>query len=86
VVPAGSTYVCVDDGNDRVTFEGNLTAARSFRARRGGRLRINLGRTPERLTANGKRVRVPESSSGAGFSFTRTGRASTLAPEQRPCA
>jgi hypothetical protein len=85
VVPAGPTYVCVDDGR-RVTFEGNLTAARSFRAKRGGRLRINLGRTPERLTANGKRIRVPESSAGAGFAFSRAGKATALAPEQRPCA
>ena len=85
VVPAGPTYVCVDDGR-RTTFEGTIAQARTFRARRGGRLRINLGRTVERLTANGRRVRVPESSAGAGFAFSRTGRASPLPPNQRPCA
>jgi hypothetical protein len=86
VVPEGPTYVCVDDAKGKVLFEGNLTAARSFRAARRGRLRINLGRASVRLTANGKRVAVPESSAGAGFAFTRTGRATALAPTQRPCA
>ena len=85
VVPAGPTYVCVDDGR-RTTFEGTIDAARTFRARRGGRLRINLGRTVERLTVNGRRVRVPDSSAGAGFAFSRTGRASPLPANQRPCA
>ena len=86
VTPGEPTYVCLDDGRGRKTFEGTLTAPRTFRARRGGRLRINLGRAPERLTANGKRVRVPETSTGAGFSFSRTGEATPLAAEQRPCA
>ena len=86
VVPESPTYVCVDDAKGKVVFEGNLTAARSFKAARRGRLRINLGRAGVRLTANGKRVRVPVSSSGAGFSFSRTGKATALAPEQRPCA
>lgn len=86
VVPAGPTYVCVDDGRGRVTFEGTISGPRSFRARRGGRLRINLGRAAVRLSANGRRVRVPDGPSGAGFSFTRTGSATALRAEQRPCA
>ncbi|HEX8052561.1 MAG TPA: hypothetical protein VF517_06170, partial [Thermoleophilaceae bacterium] len=86
VVPTGPTYVCVDDGRGKVTFEGTIGGPRSFRARRGGRLRINLGRAAVRLTANGRRVRVPDGPSGAGFSFTRTGRATPLGAEQRPCA
>jgi cytoskeleton protein RodZ len=85
VTPAGPTYVCVDDGR-RTTFEGTISSARTFRGRRGGRLRINLGRTVERLTVNGRRVRVPESSTGAGFAFSRTGRATPLPAAQRPCA
>jgi hypothetical protein len=85
VVPAGPTYVCVDDGR-RTTFEGTIAQARTFRARRGGRLRINLGRTVERLTVNGRSVRVPDSSAGAGFAFSRTGKASPLPPNRRPCA
>lgn len=85
VTPAGPTYVCVDDGR-RTTFEGTISGPRTFRARRGGRLRINLGRTVTRLTVNGKRLRVPDSSSGAGFAFSRTGKATPLAAGQRPCA
>jgi hypothetical protein len=86
VAPEGPTYVCVDDGQGRVVFEGTLSAPRSFRAQRRGRLRINLGRAGVRLTANGKRVTVPESSSGAGFAFSRTGKATPLPLGQRPCA
>jgi hypothetical protein len=86
VVPTGPTYVCVDDGRGRVSFEGNITGPRSFRARRGGRLRINLGRAAVRLTANGKRVRIEDGPAGAGFSFTRAGKATPLPAEQRPCA
>ena len=86
VVPSGPTYVCVDDGRGNVRFEGTIGGARSFRASRGGRLRINLGRASARLTANGKRVRIPDGPSGAGFAFSRTGKASPLAAEQRPCA
>jgi len=86
VVPTGLTYVCVDDGAGDVAFEGNITGPRTFRGRRGGRLRINLGRAAVRLTVNGKRVRIEDGPAGAGFSFSRTGRATPLAPEQRPCA
>jgi cytoskeleton protein RodZ len=86
VVPDGETYVCVDDAQGKVLFEGNIEAARTFRGQRRGRLRINLGRANVRLTVNGKRVEVPPSSAGAGFAFSRTGRATALAPEQRPCA
>jgi uncharacterized protein RhaS with RHS repeats len=78
--------VCVDDGRGNVRFEDNITGPRSFTARRGGRLRINLGRASVRLTANGRRVRIADGPSGAGFSFTRAGKATPLAAEQRPCA
>ena len=85
VVPAGPTYVCVDDGR-RKTFEGTIDGTRTFRGRRGGRLRINLGRTVRRLTVNGRSVRVPDSSAGAGFAFSRTGKVSPLPANRRPCA
>jgi cytoskeleton protein RodZ len=86
VVPTGPTYVCIDDGRGRVTFEGTIATARTFRGRRGGRLRINLGRAAVQLSVNGRRVPIEDSPSGAGFSFSRSGRATPLPPEQRPCA
>ena len=86
VAPTGPTYVCVDDAKGDVTFEGTITGPRTFRGRRGGRLRINLGRAAVRLTVNGKRVPVANGPAGAGFSFSRTGKATPLAAEQRPCA
>jgi hypothetical protein len=84
VVPQGPTYVCVDDGEGDVRYEGTLTAPRTFRNR--GRLRINLGRAAVRLTANGKRVRIADGPAGAGFSIARSGKATPLPPAQRPCA
>ena len=86
VAPTGPTYVCVDDARGNVRFEGTITGPRTFRGRRGGRLRINLGRAAVQLTVNGRRVRIQEGPSGAGFAFSRTGRATPLAAEQRPCA
>jgi hypothetical protein len=86
VVPNGPTYVCVDDGRGTITFEGTITDGRTFRGRRGGRLRINLGRASVRLTVNGDRVPIQDGPAGAGFSFSRTGKATPLPPAQRPCA
>ena len=83
VVPAGLTYVCLDDGKGNRIFEGTITEPRTFRRR--GRLRINLGRVPLRLTANGRRISIEEGPAGAGFSFSRSGTAEPLPPEQRPC-
>jgi cytoskeleton protein RodZ len=83
VVPTGPTYVCVDDGRGTVRFEGNITGPRTFRSR--SRLRINLGRAAVRLTVNGKRVPIEDGPSGAGFSFSRSGRATPLAQAERPC-
>ena len=84
VVPASATYVCVDDGNGNVRFEGTIDKSQTFRSRK--RLRINLGRTAVRLTVNGKQVRVPESTAGAGYSISRSGKATPLAAAERPCA
>jgi cytoskeleton protein RodZ len=84
VVPAGATYVCVDDGKGPKLFEDTIDAAKTFRRR--GTLRINLGRVPQRLTANGKRVPVAPSPNGAGFSISRSGAAKPLPVGQRPCA
>ena len=84
VVPSGPTYVCVDDGNGHVRFEGTIATARTFRNR--GRLRINLGRAAVRLSANGKRIPVADGPAGAGFSIARSGAAKPLEPAERPCA
>jgi hypothetical protein len=84
VAPVGATYVCIDDGNGKVSFEGTLTGPRTFRSRR--RMRINLGRASARLTVNGKRVPIADGPSGAGFSISRGGRATPLPAAERPCA
>jgi hypothetical protein len=83
VVPTAPTYVCVDDGKGNVRFEGIVDGARTFRSR--GRLRINLGRAATGLTVNGRRVTIPAGPAGAGFSISHSGRATPLAPAERPC-
>jgi cytoskeleton protein RodZ len=82
IVPAGPTYVCVDKGEGTdVVYEGTLAGPKSWTSRH---LRINLGRRGVRITANGKRVRVPAGSDPIGYDFrpTRT----RVLTGQRPCA
>jgi hypothetical protein len=82
VVPEGATYVCVDNGHDRVIFEGTIEEARTFRGRR---LRINLGRRAVTLHLDGERVPVEPGSTPVGFDFSSRGR-TELGDEERPCA
>src|SRR5947207_9854701 len=66
VVPlAGPTYVCVDRGaGGKKVFEGIIPTARKFRGRK---IRIVIGHTPGKLTANGKRIPVPPRTPSAGY-------------------
>jgi transcriptional regulator with XRE-family HTH domain len=82
VVPTETTYVCVDDGRGTRLFEGTISTPRSFR---GKRLRINLGRSSANLFVNGKPFSFTRTSSSVGFSFSRTGRATSLPALNRPC-
>ena len=84
VTPQGPVYACVDNGGDRVVFEGTLAAERTFRHRR--RVRINLGRRQVRLLLNGRRVRIPPGSDPIGFDFRRGRRPVELPSGRRPCA
>jgi cytoskeleton protein RodZ len=83
VSPTVPTYVCVDTGAGTTKlFEGIIATPRAWRARR---VRLNLGKTSVRLTANGKVVPLTVSPNPAGFEFTpRSHR--TLPVGQRPCA
>jgi cytoskeleton protein RodZ len=84
VVPAESTYVCVDRGSDQaLVYEGSLSTARTFR---GKRLRLNLGRPSARVTANGRRVRLGSGTTSVGFAFTPGKRPRPLPSGGRPCA
>jgi cytoskeleton protein RodZ len=84
VVPAESTYVCVDRGPGQTpVYEGSLSTARTF----GGKsLRLNLGRPSARVTANGRRVRLGPGTSSVGFAFTPGKRPRPLPPGGRPCS
>jgi cytoskeleton protein RodZ len=77
------TYACVDTGaGTTIVYQGTLDGARTFK---GKRLRVNLGKTSVKLTANGKDVPVEPTPNPAGFEFTVKGH-KDLPVGQRPCA
>ena len=82
ITPVTPTYACVDRGaGTPVAFEGTLEAARTFRGRI---VRVNLGKTDVRLTANGRTIPVEVGPEPIGFRFTpRSHRA--VPPAKRPC-
>jgi cytoskeleton protein RodZ len=84
VVPAETTYLCLDDGKGTKLFEGTVSTPQSFREKR---MRILLGRSSARLYLNGKPVRFDHSSADVvSFSFSRSGEVTSLPAGQRPCA
>jgi cytoskeleton protein RodZ len=87
VVPASSVYVCVDRGpGTPVVDQRTLTGPARYS---GKRLRVNLGNSSARVTANGKRVPIPSASTAVGYDFRlRSGKVvRTPVPlGQRPCA
>jgi transcriptional regulator with XRE-family HTH domain len=83
VVPVDPTYVCLDDGEGTVLFEGTLDAPRTFRAR--DTLRINLGKRSARLFANRRPVAFENGPEPVGFEFTRSGDRRPLPEAERPC-
>jgi cytoskeleton protein RodZ len=83
VEPTVPTYVCVDTGpGTEIVFEGTLDSVRKFK---GKRVRLNLGKTSAKLTANGKAVAVEPSPSPVGYDITPT-KVQPLAAGKRPCA
>jgi cytoskeleton protein RodZ len=83
ITPNNPVYVCLDTGPETdVTFEGILDAPRTFR---GGRLRVNLGKTDVQVTVNGKAVQIEPGPEPVGFAFTPRSQRS-LPAGQRPCA
>ena len=77
------TYVCVDTGpGTEIVFEGTLDSSRNFKAKR---VRLNLGKTSAKLTANGKSVPLEPSPSPVGYDVTPT-KVQPLEAGQRPCA
>jgi cytoskeleton protein RodZ len=77
------TYACVDTGaGTTVVYQGTIDGSRTFKAKR---LRVNLGKTSVKLTANGKNVPVQQTPNPAGFEFTPKGH-KDLPVGQRPCA
>jgi cytoskeletal protein RodZ len=85
LVPEAPTYVCVDKGpGTKVVYESppsGLTGPKSWTAKR---LRVNLGRRVVRITANGKRIRVPAGSDAIGFDFNP--RRHHVIQGARPCS
>ncbi|MDQ3588465.1 MAG: helix-turn-helix domain-containing protein [Actinomycetota bacterium] len=83
VAPSVPTYVCVDTGpGTEIVFEGTLSSARRFRGRR---VRLNLGKTSAKLTANGRAVALEPLPTPVGYDVTPAG-VKPLPAGRRPCA
>ena len=83
VSPSVPTYVCVDTGpGTEILFEGTLSSSRRFRAKR---VRLNLGKTSAKLTANGRAVGLEPSPNPVGYDVTPTG-VKPLPAGRRPCS
>jgi hypothetical protein len=85
LVPSSATYLCVDRGlGTPVVYQGTTTEPQSFR---GKRLRVNIGNASTvRVSANGKRVRLPATATIVGYEFTPTRSRPLPAGQARPCA
>jgi cytoskeleton protein RodZ len=87
VAPASATYVCVDRGpGTPIVDQRTLTGPARYS---GKRLRVNLGNSSARVTANGKRVAIPNGPNAVGYDFKlRSGKVAwdTIPLGQRPCA
>lgn len=83
VAPSVPTYVCVDTGpGTEIVFEGTLSSSRRFR---GKRVRLNLGKTSAKLTANGRAVPLEPLPTPVGYDVTpRT--VKPIPAGRRPCA
>jgi len=83
VAPSVPTYVCVDTGpGTKILFEGTLESARRFRAKR---VRLNLGKTSAKLTANGRAVALEPLPTPVGYDVTPSS-VKSLPAGRRPCA
>ena len=83
IEPTVPTYACVDTGpGTDVVFEGILDEPRRFR---GKRVRINLGKSSVKLTANGRPLKLDPTPNPIGLEVTPRG-TKDLAEGQRPCA
>jgi cytoskeleton protein RodZ len=87
VAPASATYVCIDRGpGTPVVDQRTLSQPARYS---GKRLRVNLGNSSVRVTANGKRVKIPTGPDAVGYDFrVRSGKVAwdTIPLGQRPCA
>ncbi|MDQ3648215.1 MAG: hypothetical protein M3433_06470, partial [Actinomycetota bacterium] len=83
VAPTVPTYVCVDTGpGTEIVFEGTLESSRRFR---GKRVRLNLGKTSAKLTANGRAVELEPLPTPVGYDVTPSS-VKPLPAGRRPCA
>jgi cytoskeletal protein RodZ len=84
LVPTGTVYVCLVDGDGRVLIPGTQFAAGQqvpvYRARK---LRMTLGNNEVQLRVNGRPLSVPASSTAIAFEITPTGSRS-LPVDQAP--
>jgi cytoskeletal protein RodZ len=87
IVPTGSVYVCLVNGNGRKLVNGQtLSAGQKLPVAVAKKLLLTIGTNAVTLTANGKKVPVAPSSSPIGIQF-EPGKHSSLPSSKQPnCA
>jgi hypothetical protein len=85
IVPSSATYLCVDRGlGTPVVYQGTTVSPQTFKGRH---LRVNIGNgATVRVSANGKRVRIPAAATIVGYDFTPRRSRPLPAGQRRPCA
>lgn len=80
-------YVCLVDGTGRRLINGTtLAPGRPTRVFRARRFRVNLGNASVVMRVNGRRMAVPDSSSGIGLEIGPKGRRALPAGRRPSCA
>jgi cytoskeleton protein RodZ len=87
ITPTTPTYVCVDRGQGTtVVDQRTLSSPARYK---GKHLRVNLGKSSVTVTANRKRVNIPQGPQAVGYDFRlrSSGKVSTtpIPVGQRPC-
>ena len=86
ITPVTPTYICVDRGpGTTVVDQRTITTSATYR---GKRLRVNLGKSSETVTANRKKVKITPGPTAVGYDFQlRRGKVVTspIPVGQRPC-
>ena len=87
LVPTGSLYVCLVDGNGKKLIPGNIfTAGQTIPAQSAPKLLLTLGNASAQMKVNGSPVRIAPSASSIGYLIQPSGNTPLPVAKQPRCA